>query len=215
MALNTILQAIRRGGTSDGATFNLEATEQNDLLVAQGGARYQEITRLGRGWTVQTATPFAAIVGLPTTTAKLEITNGHATRLLVVDRIWSWQLLGTAVVWAHTPWAQVGAKVQSAITGLVVYSNSGLASYTSAAGKDIQAAIDQSVVASGWQVFPGSTMPSSLAAATPAGACVGEVAGALVVPPGMSLHVAVTGSVNTASAFHCGAAVHFANATAN
>lgn len=213
MALNTQLQANSSGGSTAGQVRTLEANEENQLLVAMGMPPYTEVTRRGDMWTVQTATPFAPIVAIPTTLAKLEVKNNHATRPFIVDRIWSWQLLGTAVVWAHTPWAQVGAPVVSAVTALVVYSSNGNTPYTSTTGSPLVTAVDQTVVAAGWQVFPGSTMNFGLAAATPGGANVGQVDGALVVPPGKALHICVSGSVATASSMHCGMAGHYGNIT--
>lgn len=205
MSLNSKLYGIFRGGTNAGVETAIKANEAGSLFTANYGFPYEESVREGQMYSVQTATPFAGIVALPTTLAKLEIANNHASLSMVIDTIWSWQLLGTAVVWGHTPWAQVGTKVVSANTALVIYSANGGTSITSAAGTAAQTAVDQTVVANGWRVFPGSTMNFGLAAATPGGANVGQVDGRLIVPPGKSLHVAVTASVNTASAFHCGA----------
>lgn len=198
--------------TSSLSASTLATDDLSDLLTAQGLPGYTEVVRKGDFWSVSTATAFAGIVALPSTLAQLEIKNGNATESMIVDSIWSWQLVGTAVVWAHTPWAQVGAAVVSAVTGLVVYDGKG-GSYTSTAAQDCITAINQTVVANGWSVFPGSTMNFGLAAATPGGANVGHVNGRLIVPPGKSLHVAVTSSVNTASAFHCGASGCFAAIT--
>lgn len=214
MALESIFKLARRGGSSDSALFSGAGNELNEQLVAMGLPPYAEMTRKGERYSVQTATPFAAITALPTTTAKLEIVNAHASKSMVVEEIWSWQLLGTAVVWSHTPWAQVGAAVYSANAALIAYSANGGTAITSAAsGTPFKTAVDQTVVAAGWRVFPGSTMNFGLAAATPGGANVGQVDGRLIVPPGKALHVAVTGSVNTASAFHCGAAWSWADIT--
>ena len=210
MAVETIQKGKYRSGANAGNEVALEATERKAGLVTQDAPPYAELTRQGRRWKVAIATPIAAIVALPTTLANLEVKNNHSTMSFVVDTIWSWQLLGTAVVWSHTPWAQVGAAVTSAVTGLVVYSGNGGTSYTSAATSPLVTAITQTVVANGWEVFPGSTMNFGLAAATPGGANIGQVDGRLVVPPGKALHVSVTGSVNTASAFHVGASGYFA-----
>lgn len=212
MGSDVIVYGTRRGGAGAGTTVPFEANEQNEQIVAAGLLPFTEMTRRARGFVVQTATPFAAIVGLPTTLAKLELKNGHPTRSMVIEGIWSWQLLGTAVVWSHTPWAQVGTAVVSAVAALLVADGKGN-SYTGAAGAAVVPAVDQTVVANGWRAFRGATMNFGLAAATPGGLCYGEVDGALIVPPGKSLHVAVSGSVNTASAFHCGAAGYFADIT--
>ena len=189
--------------------------KRGDLMVAQGLPPYVEMARRGDLFTVQTATPFAPITALPTTTAKLEIKNNHASKHIIVDRIWTWQLLGTAVVWQSTPWAQVGNAVVSAVTALVVYKSNSVEPYTSVLGSDAVTAIDQSVIANGWTVFGGSTTSWGLAAATPGGATVGNVEGRLIVPPGKALHVTVTGSVATASSTHCGASWWLSDITNN
>lgn len=211
---NFTLALRRRGGTTDGSSVGVGVgNELDELLIARGLPEYTEMTRKGMGWNVMTTTAFAGVQAVPSTTAALEVKNNHASRAFVVESIWAYQLLGTAVVWAITPWAQVGASVVSAVTGLAINSQSGKASYTSAAGTDLVTAINQTVVARGWRPFPGSSVNFGLAAATPGGVVVGQVDGRLVVPPGMSLHVAVTSSVNTASALQCGAAGYFAAIT--
>ena len=177
---------------------------EGDLLVAGGLAPYAYQTRQGNTWSVATATAFAAVVTKPLTVAPLEIVNNSGTQYMVINHIWSWMLLGTAVTWAHTIWAQVGAAVYSANTALVFYDGMG-GSYASATASKARTALTQTVVENGWQAFPGSTMPQSLGAATPSGACVGQVEGKLVVPPGLAVHLAVSASVTTASAFQCGA----------
>lgn len=191
----------------------MQSDQENNLFVTQGLPPYTEMTRSGNLWAVQTATAFAPVAAVPTTTAPLEICNNTTDRYMVVLDIWSWQLLGTAVVWSHTPWAQVGATVYSANTALVFYDGIGGAC-TSATSGPMRTAINQTVVANGWQVFPGSTMNFGLAAATPGGANVGQVDGKLIVPPKASLHVAVSASVATASSMQCGARFTWSDITA-
>ena len=181
-----------------------------NLLVSQGLAPYAQITREGEMWSTMIATPIAAIVALPTTLANLEVHN-NGQRYMIVDTIWAWQLTGTAVAWGANPWAQVGAPVYSANAALVIGGGNG-STQTSATTSEIRTAITQTVVANGWRVFPGSTISQSVAAATPGILNVGNVEGRLVVPPGRSLHVCVTASVNTASAFHVGASWFMAEA---
>lgn len=213
MANETLFTHRQRGGTNDGQYVLPVTNERGEALISDGLPRHTEYTRLGARWKVATATAFAAVVALPTTTAPLEIKNNKLGYVMVVDTIWSWQLLGTAVVWGHTPWAQVGAAVVSANTALVEYSANGGDAVTSALTADAVCAINQTVVANGWETFPGATMNFGLAAATPGGVCIGEVAGRLVVPYGKSLHVAVSASITTASAFQCGASWFWAPIT--
>lgn len=205
------IRGLRRSPGGGNPIFTpIQSNERGELFVVQGLSPYVEVTRSGRRWKVMTVTPFAGIVAVPTTLAKLEIKNNHKTDPWVVDTIFAWQLLGTAVVWAITPWAQVGVAVVSGVTALAVGNGNGSKPYTTAAGTELVTAVDQSVVANGWEVFPGSSGAFGLAAATPGPAVVGQVDGRLVVPPGMSLHVAVSASVATASALHCGASGYFA-----
>jgi hypothetical protein len=201
-----------RGGSLDGQFANARLTEEYATLTQQDSAPYFEATRRGR-WKIRTATLFAAIAAMPSTLANLEIVNNRVGYVMVVDTIASYQVLGTAVVWAHVPFAAVGAKVYSGNTALLGYSADGAAAITSAGDTPFQTAITQTVVESGWEAFPGSTMNFGLAAATPGGANVGQVDGRLAVPYGKSLYVAVMGSVNTASAFQCGASFHWKIAT--
>ena len=183
-----------------------EADEINNLLTAQGMPPYTDIVRRGKGWSVQTATAFAPGVAQPSTVAKLEVKN-NTTQLFVIDRVWAQQLLSTAADQAYSVWAQVGAAVVSAVTALVVYPMNGVGKYTSVLGGDLITAIDQTVVANGWQPF--ATQEWGLAAATPGGTLIGNVEGRLVVPPGLAVHVMVEGSIATASSFHCGVSGFF------
>lgn len=206
MPLLTEMQADIATGSAEGQTLTVKQNQARELLVAQGlppGARH---TMNGARWGTRITTPIAPIVVFPTTLANLEVKNNHDTKYMFVDTIYVWQLLGTAATQVHTPWAQVGAAVQSSITGLVV-ANTGdpTLTYTSAAGKDALTAITQTVVANGWECFPGGTAVFATAAATPGGAVVSEVGGRLVVPPGKALHVAATGSLATASSIIVGA----------
>lgn len=205
MALDVKSQAELISGSAQGQVLNLKQTENRGLLIEGGLPPYAEMTRRGNRWKVATSTAFAPVAAVPTTTAPLEIVNNHATLCMVIDTIWVWQLLGTAVVWSITPWAQVGAAVYSGNTALNIYSANGSVAYASATGTPAKTAINQTVVAAGWEPFPGSTMNFGLAAATPGGAVIGQVDGRLVVPPGKALHVAVSGSVATASSMQCGA----------
>lgn len=208
-----VLIGRTRGGASDGQYGSGAFAEHGEFLTSQGLPPYTEPTRHGDGWSVSTATPFAPGVALPTTLAKLEVKNNRLGYVMLIDTIWCWQLLGTAVVWAVTPWAQVGAAVVSSLTALTEYSASGKSAVVPALTSDAPTAVDQTVVANGWRVFPGSSANFGLAAATPGGAIIGEVAGRLLVPYGKALHVMVTGSVATASSMHCGASWFWAAIT--
>src|SRR3990167_9036565 len=85
--------------------------DHGDLLVASGLPPFESLARAGNTWSVATATAFPPVVTKPLTVAPLEIVNNSGDQYMTINHIWSWQLLGTAVVWAHTIWAQVGAAV--------------------------------------------------------------------------------------------------------
>ena len=138
----------------------MASDKNNNLLVSGGLPPYGKIARDGEMWSTMIATPIAAIVALPTTLANLEIHN-NGQRYMHVDTIWSWQLVGTAVAWAHTAWACVGQPVYSANTGLVIGGGNG-DTYTSATTSEVRTAITQTMVANGWRVFPGETIRTEI-----------------------------------------------------
>lgn len=183
--------------------------EYRQQLVANGLPSYAEMTRQGVRWKVRTATLFAPIAAMPSTLANLEIVNNSASLNFVVDTIYSSLVVGAATTYAHDVWAGVGPKVYSGNTALVIYSANGTASYTSAAGVALSTAITQTVVEPGWEVFPGRTTNFAISSAIMGGTVVGDVNGRLVVPPGRSLYLAVTGSVATASSTQVGASGYF------
>ena len=213
MPNETLFTHRQRGGTGDGGYVLPDTNERKAALVSQDLSPFAEVTRRGERWKVMTATPFTPLVVVPTTLAALEVKNNRSGYVMVIDTIWSWQLLGTAVVWSHTPWAQVGAAVVSANTALVEYSANGKTAVTSALTTDAVCAINQTVAANGWEIFPGSSMNFGLAAATPGGGNVGQVDGRLIVPYGKSVHVHATASVATASSMHVGVSWEWAAIT--
>lgn len=202
----SVFKSLRRGGASSGKDFAIESNENNDLLVAQGLPPYTDLTRRGLRWKVKTATAFTNLVVLPTTLANLEIKNNTTNSSMVIDTIWGWQIIGSAVAEGYAIFAQVGAAVIGSIDTLVVYSANGRPSYTSGVSAPVSTDTEQTVAANGWEQFPGSTATKALNAATPGAGLVGQVDGRLIVPPGKALHIAVTGSVATATGWHAGAA---------
>jgi hypothetical protein len=180
-----------------------------DLFVVQGGVpQYTEATRSGTGWNVQTATAFAGVAAVPTTTARLEIfnnTQGQGAVSLIIDSLWADQILATAVSWSASIFAMVTTqKVAPTNTALDITSVSGRSKYTTTAAGRIITAVDTTVVANGWRPW-GSPMAWGTAAATPGPSWSADVNGRLIVPPQASLCLHILSSVNTASAFQVGA----------
>lgn len=180
-----------------------------DLFVVQGTVpQYTEATRSGTGWNVQTATLFAAVAAVPTTTARLEIfnnTTGPGAVSLIIDGLWADQILATAVSWSASIFAMVTTqKAAPTNTALDIFSHSGRGKYTTTAAGRIITAVDTTVVANGWRPW-GSVAAWGTAAATPGPSWSADVNGRLIVPPLCSLAIHIMASVNTASAFQCGA----------
>ena len=211
MALETKLQANRRGGAYDGQPINLEANGLNEMFTAQGMLPKVEMTRKGQGWNVMTATAAAPIAAVPTTTARLEIFNPvSSTNRLIVDDLYAFQLLSTAATQTYAIWAMVTVtKAAPTAAALVIASRSGKAAVTGATGSFVVPAVDTTVVANGWRPY-GPVQAWGTAAATPGNSLVAPVDGALVVPPGSSLCLCVVGSLATASSFQVGAGFYMA-----
>lgn len=153
-----------------------------------------------------TATAFAPLVGIPTTTAALELWNNtNSGMTMAIDELTAFSLLGTAATQVYGLWAQVAAaKAVPIVTGLVIGSASGRAPYTSTAGARVVTGVGTAVVANSWQPW-GAPMNFGTAAATPGPSWSAAINGKLIVPPGSSLCIHVVGSLATASSFHCGA----------
>ena len=181
------------------------ANEYRQLIVAGGLPPYAEMTRQGVRWKTFTATPFAPIAAYPTTLANLEVVNNTVAYNFVVDTIFGFLLVGAATTYAMSVWGSVGPAVYSGNTALVIASADGGTAYASATTTPLKTAITQTVVANGWEVFPGGTTNFAVSSAIPGGHTVGDVNGRLVVKPGASLYVCYTGSVATASAAQVGA----------
>lgn len=186
------------GGLS--AEVGAGADKQKNLLTARGNPGYMETRRRGQGWSVSSVTAFAALVDVPTTTARVEIYN-NGSRLAVVSDLHCFRLLGTAVGVGEGIWACVStAKAVPTLTALVLYSLSGKALVTPTATSEIVTGVGTTVVANGW--VPYGQPFGYLAAATPGASWSVPIDGKLIIPPGCSLCLQVVASVNTAAAFN-------------
>ena len=190
----------------------------NELGEVFAGQRYlpeyAEITRGGRGWSVQTATLFAPLVAIPTTVAILEVYNQPTSKMvMIIDTLFAVQVLATDVVQTFSIFAQVYTKAAPSLTALTIYSASGLAPYTPTVGTRVVTGVGTTVIANGWRPW-GPVQAWALAAATPVNAWHTEINGRLLVPPGASLQLHVAGSLATASSFQVGASWYEANITA-
>lgn len=213
--IDTILRAIRRGGSSDGNDYPLVANESKELIVAQGLPPYTEMTRLGEGWTVQTSTLFAPLVAVPSTTAALELWNNTNSGVdLILDTVFADQILSTAATQTYAIYAMVTVpKAVPTLTALALNSMSGKAVLTSSVGAKVVTGVGTTVIANGWRPW-GIAQAWGTAAATPGNAWHAEVNGRLIAPPGCSICLHVVGSLATASTFQVGASFYLADVSA-
>lgn len=201
MGMQFLMKALARytGGADAEQAPGIDS--QKNLLVAQGNPAYAEIRRRGEGWTVATATAFAALVDVPTTTARAEFYNNTTNRVAVVSDLHCFRLLGTAVIVGEGIWAMIStAKAVPSLTALTLFSLSGKAFVVPTATSDLVTGVGTTVVANGWTPYGG--MLAYLAAATPGASWSVPIDGKLQIPPGCSLCLQVVASINTAAAFN-------------
>lgn len=176
------------------------------LLTSQDAPPFFEMSRLGAGYQAQTATLFAPLTAIPTTTAALELWNNTTSGMtMAVDTLFASQILSTAATQTYAIYAQVTVpKAVPTVTALVIHSMSGRSPITSSAGTRVVTGVGTTVVANGWRPW-GDTQAWGTAAATPGNSWHTEINGRLLVPPGCALTLHVTGSLATASTFQVGA----------
>lgn len=186
--------------------------EGNSLYVAQGAPEYLETARRGDGWTVQTATLFAPLTAIPTTTAILELYN-NGSRLIVVRDLFAMQVLATAVVQTFAIYAMVTTtKAVPSLTALSIHSTNGQNLITPTAAGELVTGVGTTVVANGWRPY-GVVQAWGLAAATPGNSWSVDINGKIIVPPACSVCLHVAGSLATASSFQVGLSFDMVSAT--
>lgn len=175
-------------GSIAGTTQEIEF-QTNDIghqLVSNGEAAYTEITRRGQSWQTMATSAVGALVARPTTTAAVEIWNGSATLSLVVDRLFTHELVtsttglgGGAIIYA-----MVSKPVAAgpSVTALTVFGSSGKA-YSGA----VRTGVSTTVVDNGWFPWGTTVKKESAGAVVPGGAVTAEVMGRIIVPPFASL----------------------------
>jgi len=170
-----------------------QANELSEQLVAQGLPVGTEMVRKGRAWGTMTVTAAAGLVVRPSTLAAFELWNGQPSGgvSLVIDRLFAFNLVSTAVVEGFSIWAQVATvKAAPSSAALAIRGNSGKQGYSGLAVN----AIGTTVLDNGW--FPwGNAYNKAAGGVVPFGAITAEVNGRLVVPPGCSLCLHVVASL--------------------
>ncbi len=179
-------------GTIKGTSTESEIATgaSGDVFVSQHSARYQELSRLGQGWSTMQTAATAALVARPTTLTGLELWNGSTGGLcLVIDRLFShWLVQSTTALGSGAGiYAMVtAAKAAPSTASLVIVGNSGKA-YTGS----VIPAVGTTVTANGWFPFGSSVKHESAGAVVPGGILEALVEGRLIVPPQCSLCVTV------------------------
>jgi len=175
------------------AQTQFQANELSEQVVAQGLPIGAEMVRKGRAWGTMTVTAAAALVVRPSTLAAFELWNGNASGgvSLIIDRLFFFNLVSTAVVEGFSGWAQVATvKAAPSTASLAVRGNSGKQGYGGLAVN----AIGTTVLDNGW--FPwGNAYNKAAGGVVPFGAITAEVNGRLIVPPGCSLCLHVVASL--------------------
>lgn len=166
-------------------------------MLNNGFGRKTELTRRGRGWQTMATSAVAALVVRPTTVAALEIYNGNGAGLaLVIERIFTQNLVSTAVNSNGGLWAMITApKAAPSSASLALRGKAGLTTYgkINGYGGGVVNAVGTTVVDNGW--FPYGPNYTASNAAAPGGSFEADIAGALIVPSGCSLCVHVVGSI--------------------
>ncbi len=171
----------------------LSGTRDGAARVALSGTRMGDASATGTGWSTMTTSAVAAIVVRPSATAKLELWNGNtggtSGTCLVVDRLFAWNLVATAVNSNAVLWGMVTiAKAAPSTASLAVIGN-----YGKAYSGSVINAIGTTVGDNGW--FPFGPNYTASNAAAPGGGWEALVEGRLIVPPQCSLCVQVSGSI--------------------
>lgn len=201
---NADIRGIQRYTGGGDAEVNLSANQNKGLMVSQNLPPFAEMSRLGEGWTVQTATLFAPLVAVPTTTAALEVYNNSSTRTMIISDLFADQVLSTAATQTYAIFAMITtAKAIPTLTALALHSQAGKALVTPTAAGEIVTGVGTTVIANGWRPY-GAVQAWGTAAATPGNAWSVDIDGKLVVPSGCSICLHVVGSLATASTFQVG-----------
>ena len=201
------ISGIFRGGSgSREAQFN----GLGDLHIAQSAARYAELARRGNGYSTMATSAVAALVVRPTTAAALEIWNNTPGKVMVVDRLFSHNLVSstTGLGGGATIYAMVTLpKAAPTDAALAINSMSGKPAQV----KTVLTAASTTVVDNGWFPYGTTRMRESAGSVVPAGCLEALVEGRLIIPylSALCLHV-VSGYV--ADTFTSGAAWYWEDA---
>lgn len=174
-----------------------------ELVIARRTPDYTEASRRGHGWQTMATSAVAGLVVRPSTVAAVEIWNGNSDRNLIVDRLFSHELVtsttglgGGAGIYAMVSLPVIAGPT---VTALTIVGNSGKP-YTGG----VKTGVGTTVVANGWFPWGEALKKESAGAVVPGGVLMAEVKGRIVVPPFCSLCIHVV-SGYTGDTFTSGA----------
>ena len=178
---------------SNAASQPVTIDDLQALFTSQKLPPYTDNVRRGTGWATMSTAAVAALVVRPSTTAAFEIFNGYpaGSKSLVIDRVFFFGLVTTAVNEGWSGWAQVTLPKAAVATGsFAVTSAYGSKQYNG----PVIAAASTTVIANGWYPVTDQQQ-SSGAGVTPYGCAIGKMEGRLIVPPQCSLCLHVVASL--------------------
>jgi hypothetical protein len=190
-------------------TSRAERNVYGDLMVAQGGAPYEELARSGTMFIARSTTATVSCTALPTTTAGFGLYNPEADggKSLIIDAIFAVQITCQNILSQYSLIYVCGQTRVAALTdALIERKMNGLgqgAVALCAAGGAILDAVTG--VAIGWMPIGPSVNTSVISLA---GLSLwAEVNGRIIVPPGRQFGVNVMGGDATGT-WNCGVMWH-------
>lgn len=187
--IRKVLEGLDAG--SQGDDEQLVLTQQLELLLAQGAAPFQEITKMGRSFVITTTTAVAAAAAIPSTAGGLSLYNGEPDggRSYIIDFI-SANGVATAAAAGHAQLLALIGQVREAIpvnSALIAKKMNGLGGGTNdtkartiLTGTGLPATTG---IAADW--FPvGQGIERAAAASVPGAGLYWEGNGRVIVAPG-------------------------------
>ena len=206
MPLEAVLKGLFRSGPSVGDDNGAALDQAGNLLVAQGNAApYTETTRQGGTFNAISAAGTPLVV-IPTTLCIFELFNNTSDKVMEIQDLFLFHLLGTTALHQQSIWATVvGLKAAPSLAAsITIGSQSGAPPVTATAASDVVPGAATTVIANGWRPW-GTPGPGVVSTALPGEAYSVPVDGKLLVPPGRSLALTCVDSLATASSVQVGA----------
>ncbi len=208
MSMAFLMKAINR---RTGNEISVEATADGETLVAAAMSPYEEITRSGKAYHVQSTTPTNSVVALPTTTAGIAFWNSADDEGVsaIIDYIYAINIVGHSTLGQAALIYVVGQTNVAALTSAFTVRKSngkGPGSDNKLLGATGGAVLDSVTgVAIGW-VPCGQTSNHSVVS-LPGAVLTADIGGRIIVPPGRQFGINVIAS-NTQFTWNIGVMWH-------